>query len=49
MIDKIVVTPSSDGEGMEIELSGDLGGLLRLAPANKVGTLEMKALILWMN
>ena len=31
LIDKIVVTPSADGEGMEIELCGDLGGLLRLA------------------
>ena len=31
LIDKIVLTPSADGEGMEIELCGDLGGLLRLA------------------
>lgn len=31
LIDKIVVTLSADGEGMEIELCGDLGGLLRLA------------------
>ena len=30
LIDKIVLTPSADGEGMEIELCGDLGGLLRL-------------------
>ena len=31
LIDRIVLTPSADGEGMEIELCGDLGGLLRLA------------------
>ena len=31
LIDKIVLTPSADGEGMEIELCGDLGGLLRRA------------------